>query len=183
MLLILSLWHLFCHDGLTANKITNPNPVIRTSEPETVGWGWRQTQARSVFCLRNKNGTISKSAESFANKIYFYCLRQNSNHYLDNLWVTISVNRLEIGLLNTEQENSEFNKQFCTRYDSYLLSQCPQLCMYGSWFMLIYFLHQTNTSPVYWYWALPHHTTSQLGLITCHFVRFNFYLTFIKLSD
>ena len=54
-----------------------------------------------MFCLRNKNGAISKSAESFTNKIYFYCLCQNSNHYPDNLWVTISVNRLEIGLLST----------------------------------------------------------------------------------
>ena len=71
--------------------------------------GMRLAQARSVFCLRNKNGTISKSAESFANKIYFYCLCQNSNHYLDNLWVTISVNRLEIGLLNTEQAGKTVN--------------------------------------------------------------------------
>ena len=141
---------------LTANKITNPNPVIRTSEPETAGWGWRQTQARSVFCLRNKNGTISKSAESFANKIYFYCLCQNSNHYLDNLWVTISVNRLEIGLLNTEQAGKFVNltNNSKTRYDFYTFwanvrsSACMDhdLCWYIFYIRQIHHQH-TDTEP------------------------------------
>ena len=83
--------------------------------------GMRLAQARSVFCLRNKNGAISKSAESFANKIYFYCLCQNSNHYLDNLWVTISVNRLEIGLLNTEQAGKTWNLKISSILDMTLI--------------------------------------------------------------